>query len=75
MSAAIEFKTFVEATERQLYLLFKSIDRDNNGRLDKDELQAAFQHTGLAVPMRRLHAFFEDVDLNKDGYISFDEWR
>ncbi|KAK8134807.1 hypothetical protein PG984_006819 [Apiospora sp. TS-2023a] len=70
-----EFKTFVEATERQLYLLFKSIDRDNNGRLDKDELQAAFQHAGLAVPMRRLHTFFEDVDLNKDGYISFDEWR
>ncbi|KAK8024782.1 calcium dependent mitochondrial carrier protein [Apiospora arundinis] len=70
-----EFKTFVQATERQLYLLFKSIDRDNNGRLDKDELQVAFQHAGLAVPSRRLHTFFEDVDLNKDGYISFDEWR
>ncbi|KAK8093681.1 mitochondrial carrier domain-containing protein [Apiospora hydei] len=73
--AAIEFRTFMQATERQLYLLFKSIDRDNDGRLDKDELQIAFQHAGLAVPSRRLHAFFEDVDLNKDGYISFDEWR
>ncbi|KAK7949070.1 calcium dependent mitochondrial carrier protein [Apiospora aurea] len=70
-----EFRTFMQATERQLYLLFKSIDRDNDGRLDKDELQIAFQHAGLAVPSRRLHAFFEDVDLNKDGYISFDEWR
>ncbi|KAK8086218.1 hypothetical protein PG994_001192 [Apiospora phragmitis] len=70
-----EFKAFMQATERQLYLLFKSIDRDNNGRLDKDELQVAFKHAGLAVPMRRLHDFFEDVDLNKDGYISFDEWR
>ncbi|ORY64224.1 calcium-binding mitochondrial carrier SAL1 [Pseudomassariella vexata] len=70
-----EFRVFVEATERQLYLLFKSIDCDNNGRLDKNELQLAFKRAGLAVPMRRLNTFFEDIDMNNDGYISFDEWR
>jgi solute carrier family 25 (mitochondrial phosphate transporter), member 23/24/25/41 len=65
----------VEAAERQLYLLFKTIDRNNDGKLDQRELQAAFQRAGLAVPMRRLGAFFEDIDMNNDGYISFDEWR
>ncbi|KAI1858634.1 hypothetical protein JX265_010727 [Neoarthrinium moseri] len=70
-----EFRVFVEAAERQLFLLFKSIDRDNDGRLDKHELQSAFQRAGLAVPMRRLGTFFEDIDMNNDGYISFDEWR
>lgn len=70
-----EFRVFVEATERQLFLLFKSIDRDNNGRLDKEELQTAFQRVGLAVPQRRLNTFFEDMDMNKDGFVSFAEWR
>jgi solute carrier family 25 phosphate transporter 23/24/25/41 len=70
-----EFRVFVEAAERQLFLLFKSIDRDNDGKLDKNELQAAFHRAGLSVPMRRLGSFFEDMDKNNDGYISFDEWR
>jgi solute carrier family 25 phosphate transporter 23/24/25/41 len=66
---------FVETAERQLLLLFKSIDRNHDGRLGKDELQAAFKRAGLAVPMRRLSGFFDEIDMNHDGYISFDEWR
>ncbi|KAK3943581.1 hypothetical protein QBC46DRAFT_35434 [Diplogelasinospora grovesii] len=70
-----EFRVFVEAAERQLLLLFRSIDRDKDGRLDKQELQAAFKRAGLAVPMRRLSGFFDEIDRNHDGFISFDEWR
>lgn len=65
----------MEAAERQLFLLFKAIDRNNDGKLDQRELQAAFRRAGLTVPIRRLGTFFEDVDMNNDGYISFDEWR
>ena len=71
----IEFRVFVEAAERQLLLLFRSIDKDRDGKLNKDELRAAFQKSGLAVPIRRLHGFFDEIDMNHDGYISFDEWR
>ncbi|KAE9572352.1 Calcium-binding mitochondrial carrier [Colletotrichum fructicola] len=70
-----EFRTFVEQTERQLMILFQSIDKDNNGRLDKTELQEAFRRAGLVVPMRKLSAFFGDIDMNNDGFISFEEWR
>ena len=71
----IEFRVFVEAAERQLLMLFRSIDRDKDGRLDKEELRAAFQRAGLSVPMRRLSGFFDEIDMNRDGYISFEEWR
>lgn len=71
----IEFRVFVEAAERQLLLLFRAIDRDQDGHIDKEELRAAFQKAGLAVPMRRLSGFFDEIDMNRDGYISFDEWR
>ncbi|KJR84109.1 solute carrier family 25 (mitochondrial phosphate transporter), member 23/24/25/41 [Sporothrix schenckii 1099-18] len=70
-----EFRVFVEAAERQLLLLFRSIDRNHDGRLNRAELRAAFQKTGLAVPMRRLDGFFDEIDMNHDGYITFDEWR
>ncbi|KAK4165109.1 mitochondrial carrier domain-containing protein [Cladorrhinum sp. PSN259] len=70
-----EFRVFVETAEKQLLLLFKAIDRDQDGRLDKKELRAAFQRAGLSVPMRRLAGFFDEIDMNNDGFISFDEWR
>ncbi|KAK1975788.1 mitochondrial carrier domain-containing protein [Colletotrichum cereale] len=70
-----EFRYFVEQTEKQLMILFQSIDKDNDGRLDKTELQEAFRRAGLVVPMRKLGSFFGDIDMNNDGYISFEEWR
>ncbi|KAJ2991381.1 hypothetical protein NUW58_g2535 [Xylaria curta] len=70
-----EFRVFVQAAERQLFQLFRSIDRDQNGQLDKEELQTAFHKAGLAVPNRRLDEFFADMDHNRDGFISYEEWR
>ncbi|KAL2255914.1 hypothetical protein VTK26DRAFT_2486 [Humicola hyalothermophila] len=70
-----EFRVFVEAAEKQLLVLFQSIDHNKDGRLNQQELQAAFRRAGLTVPKRRLAGFFEEIDMNKDGYITFDEWR
>ncbi|KAH6877272.1 mitochondrial carrier domain-containing protein [Thelonectria olida] len=70
-----EFRRFVEKAERQLFVLFRSIDKDGNGQLDKKELQTAFKHAGLTISNRRLTEFFDDIDINNDGFISFDEWR
>ncbi|MCJ1396133.1 hypothetical protein MMC18_009022 [Xylographa bjoerkii] len=70
-----EFRIFVEETEKELWKLFKSIDRDHNGQLDKDELQAAFWRAGLVVSKSKFEDFFSGIDTNHDGVISFDEWR
>lgn len=70
-----EFRTFVEQTEKELWQLFKSIDRDHNGQLDKAELKLAFVRAGLSVPDAKLDQFFGEVNTNHDGVISFDEWR
>lgn len=70
-----EFRTFVKQTEQELLTLFKSIDYDHDGKLSKDELRAAFSRAGLAVPNSKLDEFFLEVDTNRDGVISFEEWR
>lgn len=49
-----------------VHSLFHSIDRDHNGKLDKNELRAAFKRAGLAVPNSKLDQFFSEVDENND---------
>lgn len=56
-------------------MLFRSIDKNGDGKVGKEELRMAFQSAGLAVPNSRLEGFFSEIDMNNDGYISFDEWR
>ncbi|KIV93454.1 hypothetical protein PV10_04667 [Exophiala mesophila] len=70
-----EFRVFVEHAEKELWQLFESIDRDNSGALDKDELRAAFSRSGLTISNAKLDQFFDEVDTNHDGEISFEEWR
>ncbi|KAL0261053.1 hypothetical protein SLS55_004748 [Diplodia seriata] len=70
-----EFHQFVRQTENELWQLFKSIDRNSDGRLDKGELRTGFLRAGLRVPDSKLNQFFSEVDSNNDGVISFEEWR
>ncbi|EER38457.1 mitochondrial carrier protein [Histoplasma capsulatum var. duboisii H88] len=70
-----EFRAFVERAEKELWRLFESIDHDRNGHLDKEELRTAFANAGLTIPKKKLDEFFINVDTNKDGVITFDEWR
>ncbi|KAF7197279.1 Calcium-binding mitochondrial carrier SAL1 [Pseudocercospora fuligena] len=70
-----EFTRFCTRTEKELWQLFKSIDRDNSGNLDKSELSAAFERAGVAVSNARLDRFFSYIDKDHDGTIDFGEWR
>ena len=46
----------------ELWELFKNIDRNHDGRLDKDELAAAFSTSGITVSRAKLDRFFAEVD-------------
>lgn len=70
-----EFRVFIEHAEKELYQLFDNIDRDNSGSLDKDELRQAFARSGIVVSNSKLDDFFDRIDTNHDGKISFEEWR
>ena len=70
-----EFVKFCNETEKELWTLFQSIDRDHNGNLDKSELSQAFERAGVAVSNARLDRFFGYIDKNHDGKIDFPEWR
>jgi hypothetical protein len=75
LTTSEEFHAFMKQTEKELWSLFESIDRNHDGTLDRDELRAAFQSAGLAVSSAKLDRFFAKVDANHDGSVSYEEWR
>jgi solute carrier family 25 phosphate transporter 23/24/25/41 len=70
-----EFRSFVKQTEQELWSLFERIDRNHDGKLDRDELQAAVKTAGVNVSSTKLQRFFDEVDANHDGTVTFEEWR
>lgn len=70
-----EFQAFINHTESGLWRMFQSIDRNQNGEIDKSELRNAFAQSGVTVSSSRLDQFFAEVDKNNDGVISYAEWR
>ena len=70
-----EFVKFCSQTEKELWTLFQSIDKDHNGSLDRSELSQAFDRAGVNVSNARLDRFFGYIDKNHDGKIEFPEWR
>lgn len=75
LMAFIDFSSFVRHADRELRQLFVSIDRDKDGKLTKEELQVAFHNAGIPLTSDKLDHFFNSLDRNHDGVISFDEWR
>ena len=55
--------------------IFKSVDIDGNGRIEKNELEIAFSKTlGRKATEVEVENMFKAVDMNDDGKISFDEY-
>lgn len=70
-----EFKAFLEGADKELWNIFHSVDLDSNGKIDQTELQEALERAGITANGERLQQFFEFMDRNRDGVISFEEWR
>eukprot|EP01083_Nonionella_stella_P012180 34559_1 len=54
--------------------VFKQFDADNNGTIDKIELQHAFKHMGQQKTLDEVQILIAHVDVNDDGVINFDEF-
>eukprot|EP00808_Paulinella_micropora_P021448 g26978.t1 len=66
MSAAARV---VLAKEERMMRIFKKIDKDGSGQLSKEEIM---QH--LRIPKQEAEEMMEELDENKDGFISYSEF-
>lgn len=78
----IDFTEFLLATvdykkamhDKELKQIFDSIDKDHNGTLTKDEISEFFS-LGGPEKQAQVNALMSEVDVNKDGVISFTEFQ
>lgn len=69
-----DFKTFLTLTERHVSFSFRALDSKQDGRLDLDEIYTGLEELGLDIDLHRAELFFNIIDLDGDGFISYDEW-
>ena len=58
-----------------IYLLFFRFDPDNEGSISTQELRYVLSNLPVKVSEEELNAMLEAGDVNKDGKISFEEFR
>lgn len=67
--AAFDFEK--NLTKKNIEAIFKMIDSDGNGSISREELRL-FLNIDSSNPL--LEEILEEVDSNKDGLISFEEF-
>ncbi|KAH3713110.1 calmodulin-beta-like [Dreissena polymorpha] len=77
-----EFKTFVMrqfhessgSKEDQIRQVFRMIDRDDNGYIQKAEIRRAVKALGETLTNAELEDMMREADLNNDGKINYEEF-
>ncbi|XP_024376863.1 calcium-dependent mitochondrial ATP-magnesium/phosphate carrier protein 3 isoform X2 [Physcomitrium patens] len=70
-----EFQRYMNDKEVELFKLFQAIDVSHDGALQPEELQLALRNSGVQLEDHELDAFVQYIDRDKNGKITFNEWR
>ncbi|XP_063787123.1 mitochondrial adenyl nucleotide antiporter SLC25A23-like [Pseudophryne corroboree] len=70
-----EFTRYLEEREKRLLIMFNSLDRNNDGRIDVSEIQDCFHGLGVHITLDQAQKILQSMD--RDGTLTIDwlEWR
>ncbi|KAL6044815.1 hypothetical protein QOT17_023108 [Balamuthia mandrillaris] len=69
-----EFLDFMVEQEYHLRVAFSSVDKDQSGELDFDEVKAALQQLHVNLSDYDIRHMMHHVDKRKEGTINYSEW-
>ncbi|KAI5701755.1 hypothetical protein M8J75_013019 [Diaphorina citri] len=70
-----EFIHYVKEHEKHLRLGFSHLDKNQDGKIDLQELQKAFQELGIDIDENEAKKLLKRMDKDGSLEISFNEWR
>ncbi|XP_064415698.1 mitochondrial adenyl nucleotide antiporter SLC25A23 [Latimeria chalumnae] len=70
-----EFTRYLREREKTLRIVFKSLDKNNDGHIDVSEIQYSLQSLGVSVSLQQAEKILHSM--NRDGTMTIDwnEWR
>ncbi|XP_066563808.1 calcium-binding mitochondrial carrier protein SCaMC-3b isoform X2 [Amia ocellicauda] len=70
-----EFCQYLRSHEKQLRLMFRSLDRNNDGQIDVGEIQQALHSLGVDVTTEQAFTILQGIDRDGTMTIDWNEWR
>ncbi|KAM7372514.1 hypothetical protein PAMP_009678 [Pampus punctatissimus] len=70
-----EFSQYLRAHEKRLRLMFHNLDRNNDGRIDVEEIQHSLHKLGVEVTLEQASKILQSMDRDGTMTIDWNEWR
>jgi len=71
-----EFLTYLQEHEKQLKIIFSSLDENQDGVISATEIVSAFQKLGIVITENEARALMQRINVKDQSLdISFEEWR
>ncbi|KAK2916445.1 hypothetical protein QQF64_024967 [Cirrhinus molitorella] len=70
-----EFTQYLRMHEKELRLMFRSLDRNNDGHIDVAEIQLSLRSLGVNVSTEQASRILQSIDRDGTMTIDWNEWR
>ncbi|KAM9435246.1 mitochondrial adenyl nucleotide antiporter SLC25A24 [Clarias gariepinus] len=70
-----EFANYLKEHEKKLDLTFKSLDKNNDGRIDYSEIQEAFKKLGMKISKEKAQKILQSIDVDGTMTVDWNEWK
>ncbi|XP_058393923.1 mitochondrial adenyl nucleotide antiporter SLC25A23 isoform X2 [Diceros bicornis minor] len=70
-----EFTRYLQEREQRLLLLFRSLDRNQDGHIDVSEIQQSFRALGISISLEQAEKILHSMDRDGTMTIDWQEWR
>ncbi len=70
-----DFVDYVSETDKKIKLIFKDLDADKNGIIDRNEIKQGFESLGVLLTEKQIDKLLSHLDKDNSLQIDWKEWR